>query len=93
MAPRRRGGWFLKSEPMALELRGTGSKPPRFPCREDLLGSALKAGLPVVDITALKTEIEKLTGIPRPAEFDYDKIAAVVEYRDGTLIDTVYGRK
>jgi citrate lyase subunit alpha/citrate CoA-transferase len=41
----------------------------------------------------LKKEVEKLTGIPRPAEFDHDKIAAVVEYRDGTLIDTVYCRK
>jgi citrate lyase subunit alpha/citrate CoA-transferase len=63
------------------------------PRREDLLGSALKSGLPVVDITELKKEVEKLTGIPRPAEFDHDKIAAVVEYRDGTLIDTVYCRK
>ena len=63
------------------------------PRREDLLGSALKSGLPVADITALKKEVEKLTGIPRPAEFDHDKIAAVVEYRDGTLIDTVYCRK
>ncbi|MEN6381432.1 MAG: citrate lyase subunit alpha [Synergistaceae bacterium] len=63
------------------------------PRREDLLESALKSGLPVADITALKKEVEKLTGIPRPAEFDHDKIAAVVEYRDGTLIDTVYCRK
>ncbi|MGD9667187.1 MAG: citrate lyase subunit alpha [Synergistaceae bacterium] len=63
------------------------------PRREDLLGSALKSGLPVVDITALKKEVEKLTGVPRPAEFDHDKVAAVVEYRDGTLIDTVYCRK
>lgn len=63
------------------------------PRREDLLGSALKSGLPVVDITTLKKEVEKLTGVPRPAEFDHNKIAAVVEYRDGTLIDTVYCRK
>ncbi|HAJ93380.1 MAG TPA: citrate lyase subunit alpha [Synergistaceae bacterium] len=63
------------------------------PRREDLLGSALKSGLSIVDITALKKEVEKLTGIPRPAEFNYDKVAAVVEYRDGTLIDTVYARK
>ena len=63
------------------------------PRRDDLLGSALRAGLPVVDIEALKKEVEKLTGIPRPPEFDCDKIAAVVEYRDGTLIDTVYARK
>ena len=58
------------------------------PRREDLLGSALKSGLPVVDITELKKEVEKLTGVPRPAEVDHDKIAAVVESRDGTLIDT-----
>ena len=63
------------------------------PRREDLLGSALKSGLPVVDIGSLKREVEKLTGVPRPPEFDCDKIAAVVEYRDGTLIDTVYSRK
>jgi citrate lyase subunit alpha/citrate CoA-transferase len=63
------------------------------PRRKDLLASALKAGLPVTDIDALKKEVEKLTGVPRPAEFDLDKIAAVVEYRDGTLIDTVYVRK
>ena len=63
------------------------------PRREDLLGSALKSGLPVVDIGSLKREVEKLTGVPRPPEFDCDKIAAVVEYRDGTLIDTVYARK
>ena len=41
----------------------------------------------------LKKEVEKLTGLPRPAEIDHDKNAAVVEYRDGTLIDTVYCRK
>ncbi len=63
------------------------------PRREDLLGSALKSGLPVVDIGCLKREVEKLTGVPRPPEFDCDRIAAVVEYRDGTLIDTVYARK
>ena len=63
------------------------------PRREDLLESALKSSLPVADITALKKEVEKLTGIPHPAEFNYDKVAAVVEYRDGTLIDTVYCRK
>lgn len=63
------------------------------PRREDLLESALKAGLPVADITTLKKEVEKLTGVPRPAEFDQSKVAAVVEYRDGTLIDTVYARK
>ena len=63
------------------------------PRREDLLGSALKSGLPVIDIGCLKREVEKLTGVPRPPEFDCDRIAAVVEYRDGTLIDTVYARK
>ncbi|WP_303321755.1 citrate lyase subunit alpha [Cloacibacillus evryensis] len=60
------------------------------PRRAELLESALKAKLPVTEITELKKEVEKLTGVPEPIEFDYDKLLAAVEYRDGTLIDGVY---
>ncbi|MDR0647848.1 MAG: citrate lyase subunit alpha [Synergistaceae bacterium] len=60
------------------------------PLRKDLLENARAAGLPVVDIRELKQKIEKLTGRPdAPAEKD-GKVVAVVEYRDGTLIDSVY---
>ena len=63
------------------------------PNRPELLEAALKAKLPVSDIAALKKEVEKLTGVPEPIEFDYDKLLAAVEYRDGTLIDGVYAAK
>lgn len=63
------------------------------PRRPELLASALKAKLPVMEIAALKKEVEKLTGVPEPIEFDYDKLLAAVEYRDGTLIDGVYAVK
>lgn len=60
------------------------------PGRADLLDAALRANLPVKDITDLKKEVELLTGVPRPVEYDEEHIVAVVEYRDGTLLDTVY---
>ena len=63
------------------------------PRRPELLESALKAKLPVMEIAALKKEVEKLTGVPEPIEFNYDKLLAAVEYRDGTLIDGVYAAK
>ena len=48
----------------------------------------MAAGLPVTDISGLRKAAEKAAGAPRPAEVG-DKIVAVVEYRDGTLIDAV----
>ena len=63
------------------------------PRRAELLEAALKAKLPVTEITELKKEVEKLTGVPEPIEFDYDKLLAAVEYRDGTLLDGVYAAK
>ena len=63
------------------------------PRRAELLEAALKAKLPVTEITELKKEVEKLTGVPEPIEFDYDKLLAAVKYRDGTLIDGVYAAK
>ena len=63
------------------------------PRRAELLESALKAKLPVTEITELKKEVEKLTGVPEPIEFDYGKLLAAVEYRDGTLLDGVYAAK
>lgn len=60
------------------------------PRRADLLEAARSARLPVKDIHDLKAEIERLTGVPKPAELDTDRVVALVEYRDGTLIDSVY---
>lgn len=60
------------------------------PNRGDLLELALKKNLPVVDIEDMKAGVEALTGKPEPVEMDASKVVAVVEYRDGTLLDTVY---
>ncbi len=58
------------------------------PLRQDLLAQASDAGLMVKDIRELKAEIEKITGTPDDVEFD-DEIVALVEYRDGTIIDVI----
>jgi len=60
------------------------------PRREDLLDLAKRSRLPLKDMDDLKREIESVTGIPDPVEFDHDHPVALVEYRDGTLIDTIY---
>ncbi|MDR1378431.1 MAG: citrate lyase subunit alpha [Synergistaceae bacterium] len=60
------------------------------PRREDLLKLARDARLPVKDIRDLKAEVEKMTGVPDLPEFDRSRVVAVVENRDGTLLDSVY---
>jgi citrate lyase subunit alpha/citrate CoA-transferase len=60
------------------------------PRREDLIGAARRHKLPLADIRALKAEVEELTGRPEPVVPDESRVVAVVEYRDGTLIDSVF---
>ncbi len=58
------------------------------PRRTELLSDLKNAGLPLVDIHDLKAEVEKKTGrLARPPVSK--KIAAVVEYRDGSVIDVI----
>jgi len=47
-----------------------------------------KRKLPVKDIRQLQQEIYSVTGKPRPLEF-CDDVVALIEYRDGTIIDAV----
>lgn len=58
------------------------------PLRTDLIEQFAAAGLATVDIHELKALAEKIAGPAKPLELG-DKIVAVVEYRDGTIIDTV----
>lgn len=58
------------------------------PRRPELRDCLTDAGLPVVDIHDLKDQVERLTGHPREIEFS-DEIVGLVEYRDGTIIDTI----
>lgn len=58
------------------------------PLRTDLIEQFAAAGLATVDIRELKALAEKIAGPAKPLELG-EKIVAVVEYRDGTIIDTV----
>jgi citrate lyase subunit alpha/citrate CoA-transferase len=54
----------------------------------ELKTELLRRRLPVKEIRELHAEICKLTGKPRPIEFT-DEVVALIEYRDGTIIDAV----
>ena len=58
------------------------------PRRVDLMEKLSAANVPLVTIEALKTMTENMTGVPKAVQ-SLDKIVAVVEYRDGTVIDVV----
>lgn len=58
------------------------------PRRVDLIEKLRRTNLPLVSIEALKTMAEKMTGIPKGVQ-TLEKIVAVVEYRDGSVIDVV----
>lgn len=60
------------------------------PLREDLIAKLTEAGIPLVTIEHLKGKAEELAGKPEKIKFT-DKIIGVVEYRDGTVLDVVYG--
>ena len=59
------------------------------PKREDLLWKAKKADLPCVDITQLMREVQAITGAPASPRFT-DRPVALIEWRDGSIIDTVW---
>ncbi len=58
------------------------------PRRSDLAGRLTAAGLPIRDIIDLKSMADETAGTLQHAKVG-DKIVAVVEYRDGTIIDVV----
>lgn len=55
---------------------------------EDLRRELEKRHLPVKDIRELQKEIISITGEPKPIEFE-DDVIALIEYRDGSIIDAV----
>ena len=60
------------------------------PRRCDLRDRLLSAGLPVVPIDQLREEAERRTGGScKTPELEDGRVVAVVEYRDGTVIDVV----
>ncbi|KQC12203.1 MAG: citrate lyase subunit alpha [Desulfuromonas sp. SDB] len=54
-----------------------------------ILNENLKnSNLPVMSISELKRKVENITGIPQAPQLS-DEIIALIEYRDGTIIDAV----
>ncbi|MBB6631805.1 citrate lyase subunit alpha [Clostridium algidicarnis] len=58
------------------------------PRRQDLIEKLKGTNLPIMTIEKLKNICEELTGKPKDIELKED-IVAVVEYRDGTVIDVI----
>lgn len=58
------------------------------PKRKDLIEAYEKAGIELKTIHELKEMAEKITGKPDAIEFS-DEIVALVEYRDGSIIDVI----
>lgn len=58
------------------------------PKREDLIQRFSKVDIPKFTIQELKKKIEGIVGIPDKVAYD-DKVVAIVEYRDGSIIDVV----
>ena len=59
------------------------------PARPELLERFRDAGLKITSIEALRDQALKITGPPQSVEIS-DKVVGIVEYRDGTIIDTIY---
>lgn len=58
------------------------------PLRQDLIESLSKTDLPLVSIEELRDIAYRIVGEPADIEFE-DQVVALVEYRDGTLIDVI----
>lgn len=58
------------------------------PKRTDLIERFKNINIPVFTIQQLKEKVESIVGVPDKIEYD-DKVVAIVEYRDGSIIDVV----
>lgn len=58
------------------------------PGRQDLIECFKKAGLPLITMAELRAISTRLVGTPKELEFT-DEVVAVVEYRDGSIIDVI----
>ena len=58
------------------------------PRRPELLEALKKTTLPLMTIEELRDIAYSIAGKPEPVEFG-DRVVALIEYRDGTIIDTV----
>jgi len=62
------------------------------PARQDIMERLSQLGLPLVGIEKLVEMAEQIVGPAEAIEFD-EQVVAVIEYRDGTIIDKIRKRK
>lgn len=60
------------------------------PLRKDLKKQLQAANIKLVTLKELQTNALNITGCPEPIKYDKKHPVAVVQYRDGTIIDTIY---
>lgn len=58
------------------------------PRREDLIQKFKYTSIPMFTIEQLKDKAQSIVGVPEKIQYD-DKVVAIVEYRDGSIIDVV----
>ena len=61
------------------------------PLRRDLIETLSKTSLPIVTIDYLVDQAEKIVGKASPIPFD-DQVVAIIEYRDGSIMDKIRKR-
>ena len=59
------------------------------PERQDLQEKIAAAGIPIVSIKDLHKKTEAIVGKPNPIHYS-DKLAGIITYRDGSILDLIY---
>ena len=59
------------------------------PRRVDLIELAKKSNLPIKTIEELKSEAERICGVPEPPQLE-ERVVAAIKWVDGTVIDVVH---
>lgn len=62
------------------------------PRREDIRAQLEAKGIRLTTMEALYEEVTGMLGVPAPVAFE-ERVVAKIEYRDGTIIDTIRQRK
>lgn len=62
------------------------------PKRQDIITSLTNAGIALTTMDALYEQVTHMLGKPEPVAFE-EKVVAKIEYRDGSIIDTIRQRK
>ncbi len=58
------------------------------PIRQDIISILKEHKIPTISIDTLAEKAEKIVGKPNPVEYG-DKVVGLIEYRDGSIIDSV----